>query len=370
MAKAEACSFANGGAGTKVDVASTTAGSQASRESGVENGASDGTRDVSGELPGLDVSKKDFQLMSEVAFGMWSKSRIQDAGEFERKLREVLPQGTELHGCQEEHDGQLHYHAVMGFPERAHMRNAPKRFPLTAEDGKVDAAAVRIAAPHIHQRVNAFLEVSQARVCKGNNLVMVGEDIGPRGGLVGRKRKFHDAVKEPHSKATKQMGKPVLHSEKRHETRGGWSSDELRLQPWIISREMSEWQRAHLGERVPSGRVVPLILVGMPRLGKTEWAERVGERPLKMSVQWNIAEYDINATHVVLNNMNFGKFKYWREVLGCETGFYLSRTRYIKWGFPLIVTCNADNDPRRIPKIAAYIEEVGCVVVELDKPLF
>jgi hypothetical protein len=370
MAKAEPSSFASGGAGTKVDVASTTARSQASRESGVENGASDRSRDESGELPGLDVSKKDSQLRSEVAFGTWSKSRIKDAGEFERKLREVLPRGTELHGCQEEHDGQLHYYAVMRFPEQMHMRNAPKQFLLTAEDGKVDAAAVRIAAPHIYQRVNAILEVSQARVCKENNSVVFGEDIGPRGGPVGRKRKFHDAVKEPHPKATKQMGKPVLHSEKGRETRGGWSSDELRLQPGVIPREMSEWQRTHLGEQVPSERVVPLIVVGLPRLGKTEWAEHVGERPLSMSVQWNFAKYDKNATHVVLNNMNFGKFKYWREVLGCETGFYVSRTRYIKWGFPLIVTCNADNDPRRVPKIAAYMEEVGCVVVELDKPLF
>jgi hypothetical protein len=361
MAKAELCSFASGGAGTKVDVASTTAGSQASRESGVENGASDGTRDESGELPGLDVSKKGSQLTSEVAFGTWSESRIEAAREFERKLREVLPQGTELHGCQEEHDGQLHYHAV---PEQVHMRNAPKQFLLTAEDGKVDAAAVRIAAPHMHQRVNAFPEISQARVCKENNPVVFGEDIGPRGGPVGRKRKFHDAVKEPHSKA------PVLHSEKRRETRGGWSLDESRLQPWITPREMFEWQRAHLGERVPSERVVPLIVVGLPRLGKTEWAKRVGERPWSMSAQWNIATYDQNATHVVLNNVNFGKFKYWREVLGCETGFYVSRTRYIKWGFPLIVTCNPDNDPRRVPKIAAYMEEVGCVVVELDKPLF
>jgi hypothetical protein len=366
MTKAEPYSFASDGAGTKVDVASTTAGSQASRESGVENGASDGTRDESGELPGLDVSKKGFQLTSEVAFGTWSKSRIEDAGEFERKLREVLPQGTELHGCQKEHDGQLHYHAV---PEQVHMRNAPKQFLLTAEDGKVDAAAVRIAAPHMHQRVNAFPEVSQARVCKENNPVVFGGDIGPRGGPVGRKRKFHDAVKESHSKATRQMGKPVSHSEKRRETRGGWSSDELRLQPGIIPREMSEWQRAHLGEQVLSERVVPLIVVGLPRLGKTEWAKRVGKRPLAMSA-WNIAKYDKNATHVVLDNVNFGKFKYWREVLGCETGFYLSRTRYIEWGFPLIVTCNADNDPRRVPKIAAYMEEVGCVVVELDKPLF
>lgn len=61
-------------------------------------------------------------------------------------------------------------------------------------------------------------------------------------------------------------------------------------------------------------------------------------------------------------------------VLGCHEEFNATdrytQTRNLKWGFPCIWTCNYNLDPRRIKKVRDYIERVGAVVVEVNKPLF
>jgi hypothetical protein len=124
---------------------------------------------------------------------------------------------------------------------------------------------------------------------------------------------------------------------------------------------------------------VALILVGGARLGKSAWACAAGKRPIVMNGQWNMANYRPDATHLVLNDVGSSRFgsghrKYWRDLLGCQE--YLeahdryTRTKKLKWKLTLIVTCNWDNDPRRIPEIAKYLDGKPCVVVELDRYLF
>ncbi|KAF2179201.1 hypothetical protein K469DRAFT_597162, partial [Zopfia rhizophila CBS 207.26] len=113
--------------------------------------------------------------------------------------------------------------------------------------------------------------------------------------------------------------------------------------------------------------------------GKTEWAVRVRSRPIVISGQWNLRKYDPHATHVVLNDVDFatfgaGKHVYWREVLGCQKQFEASdrysRTRSVRWGFPVVVTCNRNNDPRLVPAVRRFLEHAPYVIIELSCSLF
>jgi hypothetical protein len=144
------------------------------------------------------------------------------------------------------------------------------------------------------------------------------------------------------------------------------------MRPWREPEALRAWRAKHLeGER--SGGPGCLILIGGARFGKTEWAVRAGARALCFS-WWSVARYDADASHLVLNDPNFRDAEYrsmldWQAVLGCKERRKVG-SRWVKWGFPVIVTCNDDFDPRLVPEVAEFLETVCCTVVNLGEKLY
>jgi hypothetical protein len=119
------------------------------------------------------------------------------------------------------------------------------------------------------------------------------------------------------------------------------------------------------------GRRVPLLLVGLPRTGKTQWAITAGPRP---AVYPGVNRYDPKASHLVLNDVDFSCSQSWREALGFVDEPLLGQDARDgvdeRLALPLIVTCSPGRDPRRVPVLRKHIERGGCVVVDVDEPLW
>jgi hypothetical protein len=143
------------------------------------------------------------------------------------------------------------------------------------------------------------------------------------------------------------------------------------LRPWSVPREMEAWVEKHIVNG-KEDRGVPLVLIGAAGTGKSEWAARVGCRPLVVPGE-NV--YKGNASHIVLNDIDFSASPGWCELLG----YYSSRRRLRRvqrrgWGvmgrLPVIVTCNADLDPQRVRGLSTLLKSAGCVFVEITEKLF
>jgi hypothetical protein len=332
-----------------------------------------------------------FRVTHSALLVTWSQSRIEDEKEFHRQLVELMPTGTEIYGCRERHeDGHPHYHVVLRFEKRQNWRNARPHFYMRLPNGEVDTTAIRISLPETFQRQSAFLENTQNYCEKVEDSAMFGQRIALPAETL--KRKYEEVLEETdfHEAKRKLMRiDPVgfvkhypalmqfLNGEKlRNEA--SWVSELEDPLPWNVPPVLEEWKQKYVDVRC-KGRPIPLILIGGSRLGKTEWAASAGARPIVMSKTWNVKKYIREGTHVVLNDVDFRTFgsgvnRYWRELLGCQLQFdahdrYTS-TRNLDWGFPLIVTCNYDNDPRKIPEVAEYLAHAPCVVVEITEPLF
>jgi hypothetical protein len=350
----------------------SSVGSTESRET--RSSSREGSTDGGGK-------KRGFTIKHKVVFVTWSQSSIEDAEVFYKALLDLMPVGTEIFGCKEKHeDGSPHFHAALRFVERPNWRNALPHFHMKLADGAVDTTAIHLTLPRKYQREGDFLEGVQNYCMKEEDSVLFGTRICSESASIARKRKFQAIAEEPDLATAKKMlleydafafmkNYPAymayLRGEKGRGPRGGWAELKELKHEWNVPVEMEDWRRENVTDR-GDGRAVPLILVGDSRLGKTEWALRVGPKPLVMSGQWNVKNY--------FRNFGSGKVQYWRELLGCQE-FLDAHDRYtatkcIKWGFPLIVTCNRDNDPRLVPAIADYLKSAPCVVVELEERLF
>ncbi|RMZ72347.1 Geminivirus AL1 replication-associated catalytic domain [Pyrenophora seminiperda CCB06] len=306
-----------------------------------------------------------------------------------------MPYGTEMYGCKELHqDGTPHYHAVLRFPKAAKWANAAEHFVMRDEVGEVDTKAIHFRVPTYYQRESDFLRKTQGYCDKFEDSIMFGKLIEVLSAAESLKRKFiavHDEPEYGEAKRMLQAADPVgfikhhpsymsyLENEKRmaYRSGSGWDLPAEETLPWRVPEEMRAWQEKYLSGTFV-GRPVPLLIIGGPRLGKTLWAIRAGERPMVMS-GWNMRKYSPSASHIVLNDVDFRRFgsgghQYWREVLGCQAEFdahdRYCRTKTLKWLFPAVVTCNFDNDPRRVPEIAEYLRQSPCVVVELLERLY
>lgn len=229
----------------------------------------------------------------------WSQSRITNVEEFYRKLVELVPDNTELFGCQEFHeDGRPHYHAVIKFADRPWWRNARERLMMSLESGEVDTKAIRFRLPYKYQTEEEFLKNTQGYCSKEDPPITFGKWIEP--GVVARKRKWAEVLEEPNRDEAKRMMKEIdPHGFVKHypaymayldgEKRKTWSlkgvGGEFAMQPWKVPKKLEKWRQRYIVERDYHQRPVPLILVGASRLGKTEWAMSAGERPLVMTAQ-------------------------------------------------------------------------------------
>ena len=96
--------------------------------------------------------------------------------------------------------------------------------------------------------------------------------------------------------------------------------------------------------------------------------------PAHMTNGWDMDALTDDCSHVVLNDIDVKKFSYWREFLGCQMSFVVTakwrRERTVRFGKPVIWTCNFDNDPRKVKIVGDYLKQVDIVVVEVDRPLY
>jgi hypothetical protein len=122
------------------------------------------------------VVKRSFVLRTTVCFVTWSKSRIFDHVYFHQAMMKKMPSGTEIFGSRELHkSGKPHYHAVIRFPYRVHWTDARRNFMIDAEDGMIDSTSIRIDVPNYNERMEDFLERTQAYCAKDENKVLFGE---------------------------------------------------------------------------------------------------------------------------------------------------------------------------------------------------
>ncbi|KAH7359481.1 hypothetical protein B0T11DRAFT_228457 [Plectosphaerella cucumerina] len=144
------------------------------------------------------------------------------------------------------------------------------------------------------------------------------------------------------------------------------------LQPFVLPEKLLWWKEKYFATDWWDRPV--LLLRGPSRTGKTKWAESLGDNPMVIVGRFSFDAVIPNASHIVLSDIRWDKFKYWREFLGSQEDFAvtdkLQGEKRVRLGVPVVITCNKDNDPRLVDYIRAYLEDTGAVVVTLEGPLF
>ncbi len=317
-------------------------------------------------------------------FVTWSKSRIDCKDEFQQRLLPLLPSGVKYFGGRETHkDGTPHYHVVFRFENKTHWPNAAEHFRI---DG--DTNAIRFSKPRPRQPPRAFLENTMAYCAKD------GDTFGERFSLDGpvaeqKKRKWQEVIDEPDSSKAWTL---VRELEPRaymlnYPALERAMAASKRLKSAVVERELPKgkfrvpmimqlWLDRYVVRREWEGRPQSLVIVGDPLVGKSTWAESHGN-PIVMNSGWCLKSIFPEATHIVVQDVRPAAFgyqghSYWRDVLGGQASFncrdFQQETRTVAWGKPCIWTCNFDNDPRKDPAVAAYLDKVAVVCEIRDRP--
>lgn len=91
--------------------------------------------------------------------------------------------------------------------------------------------------------------------------------------------------------------------------------------------------------------------------------------------QFNLDDWNDNATYIVLDDFNIKFFPQWKSFFGAQKQFVLTdkyrKKRTVSWGRPLIFLCNPDLHPRGI--LSGFELEwmrANTDFVELNDPLF
>lgn len=128
----------------------------------------------------------------------WCRSRVEQVAEFERMLRQAMPEGTFMFGCKEFHqDGVPHYHAVLGFLHDVFWEDAVSKFRLRRDDGVVDTRSVHIIKPFRKETVEQFLFRTIRYCAKNDNQFLFGkrfteQDLQSQSGSVWRVRQCEE----------------------------------------------------------------------------------------------------------------------------------------------------------------------------------
>ena len=123
-------------------------------------------------------------------------------------------------------------------------------------------------------------------------------------------------------------------------------------------------------------------MVGPTRTGKTEWARSLG-RHIYMCGLFNLSAWDNEAEYLVIDDISFEFMGGSRKALwGSQRELTLTdkfcRKRSIRWGKPMIVLCNPEDDYRYLyVKGHKYLNDVeveyyteNSVIVEVRNKLF
>ena len=335
---------------------------------------------------------KKFDFYGSRMFVTYSKSSFTEdrIEEFHQRLKLRMPANTEIYGCFELHeDGSPHYHVLISFSKRTHWNDARKKLRI----GTDDTAAIRIVKPRKNQMPVHFIDGVQGYIEK---TLPDGSDK-PLSWIFGTKqrletsqakakRKWAEIDQEQDYDTCKRMIRQedgrvfftsynnisnCLRSEKirRYKPK---APPRYEVKPWILPDLLLEWKRVNIDED-RSGRKSSLLLIGASKTGKTRWATSFG-RPMVMSSKWNMKNYIVDATHLVVNDCHVDKFgfggdSYWREVFGCQEEFDASdkfmENRRLDWDIPCIWTCNEDLNPMKVEAVANYIVMSGCTVYDV-----
>jgi hypothetical protein len=328
----------------------------------------------------------------------------EDTNQFEtdmkRSLTSRLKEGVTMQyfGCQERHvntDGGAHYHVVFVFSQAVKADRAREFFSVVmVVDGAETWASqsINISSLRRGQEASEFLSRTQDYVSKCDDPILFGQRISLEGvGRAGKgavvafyKRVIEAEFREEAEKILREE-RPQDYVQKYGQIQAYLTATKKRkppsdagairgeLQPWVLPEPLLRWKERYFAPDWV-GRPKVLLLRGPSRAGKTAWAESLGDNPIVMGGLFSYDEVIPNATHVVLNDMQWEQFDYWREFLGCQLDFVIKGKyrveKRVRLGLPVVVTCNKDNDPRLVPHIKAYLEDTGAVVVTLEGPLF
>ncbi|KAG0634723.1 hypothetical protein HOY80DRAFT_1140463 [Tuber brumale] len=302
-----------------------------------------------------------FRLNARYAFVTWSKSTIDDKEEFHLKLASSNKEILQLYGGRELHeDGTPHYHAVIRFAHRVNWPDARAKFHLAD-----DTEAIKIRVPQPRQPINRFLEHTQA-YCERYGDTFGTRMVGTTAAAVEKKRRFQEIDREPDQKKAKRMLRDenpmrfiygyknvdaYLAGEKTKQPEKATKRRNFDVQPWDVPTEMTEWKRRYIDNEY-QGRPRSLVIVGPALCGKTEWARSFGN-PTEMTTQWNMAKWDKDMTHLVLNDVNPKKFgwdgiDYLKPLIGGQEEFEArdchKGARTLIFGKPCIITCDKERD--------------------------
>jgi hypothetical protein len=330
-----------------------------------------------------DAADRKYRFNGKHIYVTWSKSRIDSKEEFHEKLLTILPAGVRLFGGRELHkDGTPHYHVVFSFLHKVNWPDAAKKFSIEG-----DTNAIRFEKPKARQRLSGFLENTMTYCAKD------GDTFGERLSLEGavaeqKKRKWQDIVDEPDEKKAWQMVReleprawmlnhPAL--DRAMVTKRQMTCRPSRVRPvgeFRVPKLLDLWMDKYIVRRDWKGRPKSLVIVGDPLVGKSAFAESVGN-PIVMNSGWCMKNIFEGATHIVVSDVKPMSFGYagqwhWRDVLGGQDRFnardFQQEMRTIEWGLPCIWTCNFDSDPRKDRAVADYIRHVSYVVEIRDRP--
>jgi hypothetical protein len=330
-----------------------------------------------------EAADRKYRFNGKHIYVTWSKSRIDSKEEFHQKLLTILPAGVRLFGGRELHkDGTPHYHVVFSFLHKVNWPDAAKKFSIEG-----DTNAIRFEKPKARQRLSGFLENTMTYCAKD------GDTFGERLSLEGavaeqKKRKWQDIVDEPDEKKAWQMVReleprawmlnhPAVDRAmvtKRQTT--ARPSSVRRVGEFRVPKLLDLWMDKYVVRRDWKGRPKSLVIVGDPLVGKSAFAESVGN-PIVMNSGWCMKNIFEGATHIVVSDVKPMSFGYagqwhWRDVLGGQDRFnardFQQEMRTIEWGLPCIWTCNFDSDPRKDRAVADYIRHVSYVVEIRDRP--
>ena len=143
----------------------------------------------------------------------------------------------------------------------------------------------------------------------------------------------------------------------------------FKLNPWKLPEPVATWYQYNVLEGKGQGRKPTcLVLVGMPRTGKSKWARSWG-RPAETIAcaktdtigKMDCADY----THLVLDDIQWDTMSRQRKQAVASCKLYGSGDQPV-WK-PVIITCNREDSVMVDPEMKTYLMDSGATVVNLGE---
>lgn len=267
--------------------------------------------DIVTEANDLEYDERDVSLNGSWAFIIYSQAKTEDKEEFLKKLKYIVPEGTEIYGGKEAHnEGGFHYHVIMRFPKRVNWTRARRRLMIEGE-----TKAIQIRKPPPGKNIAQFANSTQNDVEKSGDVFGERIDYSVKRSVKRIYEKIHEEEDYDKKKRMIMLADPKLfrskytavmsylkHESKRRNYEDNRKEKDYEVRPWDVPQVMIDYVRDNI-VAPPNGRRKSLILVGKSRTGKTEWAESHGEC-MVMTTRWNVKNVRDGYDYVVVHDVN------------------------------------------------------------------